>query len=119
MKTTYPVIEMKDEAAHEAYLSAEHRRTLKSPVFNRLRITECVRAFNRNVKESGKPITRHRMTMTKLAATIFPDKSVSVASQYLAQYNSGDRFTCFDVSVILLIAKALKCQPCDLLEELS
>ena len=119
MKTTYPTIEMKDAAEHEAYLTAEHRRTLKSPVFNRLRIAECMRAYNREVKESGRDMKGNRMTMTKLAVTIFPDKSVSVASQYLAQYNSGDRFTCFDVSVILLIAKALKCQPCDLLEELS
>ena len=119
MKTTYPTIEMKDADEHSAFLTAEHNKVLKSNHFNRLRIAECMKAYNRAVKESGKDFKNHRMTMTKLAATVFPEKSITAASQYLAQYNSGEKFTCFDVSVILLVAKALNCQPCDLIESLS
>ncbi len=121
-KTVYPETPHEGVAEMEAYAGAERMRMYESENFNRLRITENIRDYNRMVKEfypNAADRRKHKMTNIKLAVTVFPEMKVGTAHSYISQYNNGTRFSKFEPSVILKIAKVLKCNPCDLLEEIT
>lgn len=106
---------------HWAHIRAERIKILQSPAFNRLRIKECIAAYNRKVNEHNKLHPNDRrdsMTKARLTIQVLPEVSYITAKQYLTHWDKGSRFTQFDPSKIYLLARALNCSPCDFLESI-
>jgi hypothetical protein len=138
-KTVYPPNHVKDVDEGQAHAWAERRKMFKTAMYNRLRITECIREYNIKVQMKARQISeqeddllksqrdaiykqyldRHKMTKLKLAGLVWPSMKIGVATGYLSQYNNGTRFTSFEPWVLFSIAATLNCHPCDLIESIA
>lgn len=137
--TKYPDNHVKDVDEQKAYFAAERRRMYKTSIYNRLKITECLRMFNSQVELKARQLSeqeddltqferrkiyeaymrRYRMSTGKLAMLVFPEVSPQAAKGYISQYNKGSRFSSFEPWVLFAIAATLKCKPCDLIEDIA
>lgn len=127
MKTTYPPQQHSCPEELQAYAGNERLRMYSKPSFNRLRIDENIREFNHRVKEQAARrhstkekqnnyFRAHRMSVTRLGVTVFPDRPVNTATGYISQLNKGTRFSPFTPAIVLSIAKVLDCRVEDLFE---
>jgi hypothetical protein len=126
-RTVEPSERAEDVDDLQAKARAERLKMYSTPLYNRLQITECLRAYNTKIRDRYRGdrnlIRRYTKTKLYLAAVIFPEIEVNTGCGYISQWDNGGKnderssepgFIRLTPRAILVLCKELECSPNDL-----